>query len=595
MNVWCHLPTIINWRRILRFAVLLMLFVAFITTLLLSVVSNAAPGVNQTISFQGRLLNAQGNVVADGYYNMQFKIYQDGSGTAAGNPDGTLKWTETYVNNGGNNGVLVKNGYLSVSLGSLTAFGTSIDWNQDTLWLSMNIAGSSTGCSTFNSAPCVADGEMLPMKRLTATPYALNSGKLGGIDAAGFIQNTTTTQTGNFTISGTGTASMLRGTAGIEAPLLDRSDAGTLAIGATNATAINIGSTAGDQIINIGAGPGDKTLAVGNSSGGSSLALRGGTSGVSVESSGGFTVHTNETDRDTLVIGSNGSATINLSNETGFVINNGLDQGVLQVGNDGSIETGTDSTLAVKGTATFSRGAQIGNGTDDGDPSLLTLDRSSAAPAAANDALLGSMYYDTTLGKVQCYEADGWGACSASPDSFVTLSPEYSNAVTNGIGLGTMSSDVCSDTLNINDGSEVNGTPQPTICGTNETYNFYDWTSDEATTQTKSIFVTYQLPTNFKEFVAGSTSIKGRTDSSDSAVTYKIFQNTPTGLIACGTDIAVSTGAKTNWQTGTASGSSDPSSCNFSAGDSVVFKITMSSANDAHAYASTLSFAFKNN
>lgn len=593
MNVWCHLPTIINRRRTLRFAGLVTLSVALITTLFFSIASYAAPGVNQTISFQGRLLNTQGNVVPDGYYNIQFKIYQDGSGLAANNPDGTLKWTETYVNNGGNNGVLVKNGYLSVSLGSHTPFGSSIDWNQDTLWLSMNIAGSSTSCSTFGSAPCASDGEMLPMKQLTATPFALNAGKLGGIDAAGFIQNTTTAQTGNFNISGTGTANVLQGIAGIEAPLLDRGDGGTLSIGATNATTIAIGSSNGDQVINIGTGPGNKTLAIGNTDGTSLLALQGGTSGVQVQSSGGFSVHTNATDRDTLVIGSAGDATINLSTATGFVINNNSDQGILQVGNDGSIQTGSDSALAVNGTATFSKGVQIGNGTADGDPTLLTLDRSAAAPTGS-DALLGSMYYDTTIGKVQCYEADGWGACSASPDSFVTLSPEYSNAVTNGVGIGTMTSDVCSDTLNINDGSLSGETTQPEICGTNETYNFYNWTSSQATNQTKSIFVTYQLPSNFKKFVAGSTSLMGRTDSADSAVKYQIYQNTVAGLVSCGTEVSVSTGAQTGWQKSTASGASDPSTCTFAAGDSIVFKVTTSASNDAHAYVSTLGFAYSN-
>ncbi len=593
MNVWYHLSTIFNQRRILQVAGILTLCVALITTLFFNVVANAAPGVNQTVSFQGRLLNSQGNVVADGYYNIQFKIYQDGSGNAAGNPDGTLKWTETYINNGGNNGVLVKNGYLSVNLGSINPFGTQVDWNQDTLWLSMNIAGSSTSCSTFGGASCGADGEMLPMKRITATPLALNSNRLGGIEASGFIQNTTTTQAGNFNISGTGTADKLYGVSGIEAPMFDRSDGGTLAIGSTNATTIDIGSS-GDQIINIGTGPGDKTLAIGNDSGESLLALRGGTSGVQVESSGGFTVHTNATDRDTLVIGSEGSATINLSTATGFVINNNLDQSLLSVNDDGSIQTGADSNLAVNGTATFGRGIQVGNGTDDGEPSLLTLDRSSAAPATANDALLGSMYYDTTLGKVQCYEADGWGACSSSPDSFVTLSPEYSNAVINGTGVGTMKSDVCSDTLNINDGSDIDELPQPEICGTNETYNFYNWTSAQNQAQTKSIFVTYQLPSNFKKFVAGSTSLMGRTDGSNAAVSYQIYQNTPNGLVACGTSTNVSTGTQTTWQKGIATGTADPAECDFEAGDSIVFKISMSAANDYNAYASTLNFAFSN-
>jgi hypothetical protein len=225
-------------RRTLQIAGLLTLCVALITTLFLSVATKAAPGVNQTISFQGRLLDTQNNVVPDGYYNVQFKIYQDGTGATAGNQDGTLSWTETYTNNGGTNGVYVKNGYLSVDLGSKTPFGTSVDWNQDTLWLSMNIAGASAACTTFGESPCLADGEMLPMKRLTATPYSLNSAKLEGKSASDFIQNNTTQQTANFNISGNGIANTLQGNTSVITPLLDRADAGELTIGSVNASTI---------------------------------------------------------------------------------------------------------------------------------------------------------------------------------------------------------------------------------------------------------------------------------------------------------------------------------------------------------------------
>jgi hypothetical protein len=559
--------------------------------LFFSVVANAAPGVNQTISIQARLLNSAGTVVPDGFYNIQFKIYEGGTGSATGNPDGTLRWTETYVNSGGNNGVRVSNGYMTVNLGSSTPFGNSVDWNQDTLWLSMNIAGLSTGCSTFNTGPCTADGEMVPMKRLTASPYSLNSARLEGRGADGFIQNGSTLQNGAFNISGTGRANILQGTAGIEAPLLDRSDAGALSIGSENATSIIIGSEATNQTINIGTGLGDTTLALGNTNGASSLSLQGGSAGVSVATNGGFTIHTESTDRDTLVIGSDGSTTINLSEDTDFVINDGSNQSVLQVGSNGTIETGASSNLAVNGTARFNQGIQVGNGTSDGDPTLLTLDRSTAAPTGSTDVALGSMYYDTTLGKVQCYEADGWGACSSSPDSFVSLSPEYSNAVTNGAGIGSLTSDICSDALNINDGSAA----QPTVCGTNETFNFYDWTSTELTEQTKSLYVTYQLPSNFKNFVEGSTSLMGRTDSVNSTLTYQLYRNTATGLVACGTEIAVSTGAQTTWQTGLADDTDDPAGCSFTAGDSIVFRINFKASDEAHAYASNLNFAFTNN
>lgn len=240
---------------------------------------------------------------------------------------------------------------------------------------------------------------------------------------------------------------------------------------------------------------------------------------------------------------------------------------------------------------------QIGGGVNGGPTTLFTLDRGASAPIASNnDALLGSMYYDTTLGKLQCYEADGWGACGSSPDNIVTISPEYTNAVLHGNGIGTMTSDLCSDYLNINDGS---GSPaQPTICGTNETYNFYKWTSPQATAQTYSIYVTYQLPSTFKEFNSGQTSLMGRTDNGSNGgsatVQYQIYRNSGTGLTSCGSTISVSTGTQTSWQIGNATGAADPSTCGFAPSNSIVFKIDMTTSKNANAYVGNLNFAFSN-
>ena len=235
---------------------------------------------------------------------------------------------------------------------------------------------------------------------------------------------------------------------------------------------------------------------------------------------------------------------------------------------------------------------QIGGGINGGPTTLLTLDKGASAPIAGdNEALLGSMYYDTTLGKLQCYEADGWGACGSSPDNVVTISPEYNNAVLNGTGIGTMTSDICSDTLNLNDGSSG----QPTICGTNETYNFYKWTSPQASPQTYSIYVTYQLPGVFKSFASGQTSIMGRTDSANATVQYQVYRNdATTGLTPCGSTITVSTGVVTSWQTGTATGAADPSTCGFAPGNSIVFKINVITSVNANAYVGNLNFTFSN-
>jgi hypothetical protein len=855
MTVWFTSLTIFKRPYALRVAMILALCVAITTTLLFGIISqttHALAGTNNTISFQGRLLDASGNVVPDGHYNIQFKIYQDGTGTSANDPDGTLKWTESYINNGGTSGVEVKNGYMSVNLGSLNPFGSSIDWNQDTLWLSMNIAGSSGSCTTFGSSPCVADGEMLPMKQLTASPYAINSGLLQGKTAGNFVQlgqgvqedattNTSSifinkSSTGNlvqlqsaatdvFTVGnagdltfgsnsdktisvdtsaadtagkglsviggtgGTGTGAdggdliLQGGSAGgtngdggnLQIDAGAKTGAGTggsIDIGTTNASSINIGSisiaatqdinigtnnTAGSTSnVNIGAGGSaaagttniqskddttistdgtqrarfsgtDDTLYVGNADAsgnattangftiqgtsstgtnaqGGSVTLQSGaaTSGdanggnlnliagvgsgtgttglvvintptfqtasqqdfatdgtvtqANIDGNGVLILNATTTGRtatmsdptiatagrivyvtaagtsNTFTLAVNGGGAGNLitmrANTTAALVWNGSDWTVAGAGSSSTLQDIYNNTLGTNGNTQLVLGdgsnssglaindnsanpvtggllnvndansnslfsvnsgdVKIGDGT--GDVTLLTVDKAASAPTV-DSSMVGSMYYDTTLGQLQCYEAAGWGACAASPDDFVTISPEYSNAVMHNTGIGTMTSDLCSDALNINDGSSA----QPTICGTDETYNYYNWTSSQLTDQDRSIYVTYQLPTSFKGFVSGSTSLMGRTDSSDSAVSYQVYRNnSTTGLTACGSVVSVATGSQTTWQKGTATSTADPSTCGFAAGDSIVFKINLTSKNDANAFASTLSFAFSN-
>lgn len=137
---------------------------------------HAAVGINEQLNFQGRLLNGAGGVVNDGNYNMRFKIYQDGDGDPD-TADETLKWTETRTSG---DQVRVVNGYFSVQLGSVNTFGSSVDWDQSILWLSIEIGGTS-GSPAW-------DGEMDPFKRLTAVPQAFNSQNLGGRSASQFVQ-----------------------------------------------------------------------------------------------------------------------------------------------------------------------------------------------------------------------------------------------------------------------------------------------------------------------------------------------------------------------------------------------------------------------
>jgi hypothetical protein len=233
---------------------------------------------------------------------------------------------------------------------------------------------------------------------------------------------------------------------------------------------------------------------------------------------------------------------------------------------------------------------QIGSGSNGGPVTLLTLDSAASAPIEANNqSLFGSMYYDTTQGKIQCYQASGWGSCGAAPDNIITISPEYTNAVMHGTGVGTMTSDICSNALGINDGSSG----QPSVCGTNQTYNFYKWTSPQASTQSYSIYVTYQLPMTLRSFASGSTSLQAKTDSTNASVSYQIYKSNSSGLTPCGGSVSVATGA-TAWTSGVATGLADPSTCGFSPGDSLVFKITATSSSNANAYIGNLGFTFSN-
>lgn len=1046
--------------------------VLFISTILmgvfmvtLSVAPKAHAATNQQMNFQGRLLNAQGAVVPDGFYNIQFKIYQDGTGTTAGNPGGTLKWTENWLNSGGK-GVQVINGYMSVQLGSINPFASQVDWNSDTLWLSMNIGNTNVSCTPFTS--CAPDGEMVPMKRLSSVAYAMNATMLNGKTADNFIQNQNSAVqvAANIWIDGT-----TRVDTAVLSPTLDTADATTLNIGAANAVNVSIGKSAGSISLRAstttvgtsgsaatimgatqtvanttgdtltikgstgnGAGAGGQLVIQGGDGGvtngadGGSLYLSGGTgtgsgvdglvimttptfstttndvncytggslvasnctiSSTSINSSSAVIVgFSNEARTATLpdptiltagrviyVTAANGSSDFTLSvnggglgnqiamrqNSSAAMIWNGNDwtaagasssttlqsaydntlqsaggaelivsktsttngltirdsstnpvngtlmsiqtssaAGLLSVNgnvaeystNSGAevagasattfpantwlpiggatvvryttagnyIATGKGSTSvltnttagsgvrnrlsialvpnmtynvsfgtrllagtfsdlqvyysadgsaasapcattkspvtsiwtkinctfvapasgivadnsilirqASSGTArtfyvdnlsvtiaadfnyatdgsandgdnftsnwsfvnatsgagsitrsttdgedasdsaqvTLSTGAanagirnrlsvnplpstlyrmtayakvtsgtftnfkiryspdgstgssgnytdcvdyntrtlttttwtkitcfiqtsstpatnphayfveesaqartfrvdaftmtlttntasnvQIGGGENGGPTTLLTLDKAASAPIAINnDALLGSMYYDTTLGKLQCYEADGWGACGSSPDTIVTISPEFTNAVLHGTGIGTMVSDLCSDTLNINDGSSG----QPNVCGTNETFNFYRWTSPQPSAQTYGVYVTYQLPASFKSFESGSTSIIGRTDSANSTMQYQVFRNdSSSGLVPCGPTVLVSSGDVSSWQPGIATGTADPSTCGFVPGNSIVFRINVTASQNANAYIGNLNFKFSN-
>ncbi len=251
-----------------------------------------------------------------------------------------------------------------------------------------------------------------------------------------------------------------------------------------------------------------------------------------------------------------------------------------------------------------SNNVQIGGANKGGPTTLLTVDRASSAPIAANnDAYLGSMYYDTTTGRIQCYEADGWGACGSSPDNIITLTPEYTGAVlgtpgnASGLGnvtagIGVLTADFCSNETG------VLVTPATgNICANHEARNFYRWTSPQATQQVYSIYVSYKLPTTFKQFNDSNTiKLTALSDNLTNGVaTLQVFRKKSDGtaVSSCGGAQTINTSINTWQQQSYDAG--DETICGFQGGDNIVFKIDVKSQSNGNIYIENMDFVFTNN
>ncbi|HXR49924.1 MAG TPA: hypothetical protein VN778_02765, partial [Verrucomicrobiae bacterium] len=141
--------------------------------------------VADTINFQAKLETSDGAIANDGDYNVEFKIYNAASG-------GTALWTEDYLNSA-SHGVHVVNGYLTVNLGSITAFPSTMAWDQS-LYITMNIGGTGGSASW--------DGEMSPRLQLTSVPYAFQAKSASQLQVSsggnvGTLSFTTPTTTDN--------------------------------------------------------------------------------------------------------------------------------------------------------------------------------------------------------------------------------------------------------------------------------------------------------------------------------------------------------------------------------------------------------------
>jgi hypothetical protein len=200
--------------------------------------TDAATGINQEMSFEGKIVTSSGQNIPDGTYSMEFRIYTGCTNEPASSTGCTAVWTEDYLNNN-SQGITFTSGTYQVNLGSICAFTTStcennsntaVNWNSYPLYLSLQI-GNTSNCSANNpgsslfTADCGGDGVMNPFILLNSTPYSFNSNELGGLTASQFGQiAANNTWTGSNTIQSTSTTAFQVQTASATILTVDTTD-----------------------------------------------------------------------------------------------------------------------------------------------------------------------------------------------------------------------------------------------------------------------------------------------------------------------------------------------------------------------------------
>jgi hypothetical protein len=447
-------------RVLLLMALLCSLFVVSVLSLVQGDRLQAAPGINRTINFQGKVTNPNGTNVADGSYQFVFRLYTVASG-------GTATWTETVT-------LAVDDGIFQHNLGSSTALPGSVDFNTDNIYLGI----------TFNSDPA---GEMTPRVRFTASPYAFNADNLDGLDASAFVQLTPSAQqTGSINVSGNiASGATISAVTSLQAPLLDTASAGTLAIGTTNATDVLLQknttvassrsfTVAGGATSLTGAGTGDAFVLSNSTSTGNIAVFRDNVTTVFNMADGGYALFQNTTDSPTAfqILRQGGSALFTADTQNSLV------------------RVASSAATTLSGVALFTTNGEftttlrIGNSTDGADFSGST----------------GPTYRGT-----------------ARPTRRVSMVPEFPGAVMSADGadnIGNMTSDFCSGTgrKNINN----------SFCATDDEHNYYRWVSQSGT-QDYDIYVRSQIPSDYDTQSLSAVNMFGWRTTANDIVSLSLY------------------------------------------------------------------------
>ncbi len=336
----------------------------------------AATGINQQISFQGKVVNSNGTNVTNGSYTFVFRLYDVDTA-------GTHIWTESKS-------LTVTDGIFQTNLGDTTALPGSVDFNTDNIYLGIN----------FN-----ADGEMSPRVRFTAAPYAFNAKKVGGLtvtDTTGTltIPNGKTisfadafTTTGAFPLTLTTTASTTATLPSGTITLADLATSQSLTnktIGSTglvfSGAATDITTASGESLVIVAAGAG--TIDIQDATTVDSLTTD--TAGITIASGQSYS--------------GSGAVTLASATASDLTINSGT-TGTINIGTDASAET-----INIGNTGAAVKTIAIGNNTQ---ANTITIGDASVTGLSLTD--------------------DNWSVSAGGAGAFVSLSASSAIAANGGI------------------------------------------------------------------------------------------------------------------------------------------------------------------
>lgn len=424
-------------------------------------------------------------------------------------------------------GVALTNGLFSVQLGTVTPLPASL-FASGPLYLEVELPSPATATT---ASPSWTEGPMSPRNQMATSAYAYNSETLDGLDSSAFGQlsaNNTFTGSNVFTGALQGESSLTLGTTSAQGSLVVHDGNGQTGT-------IVVADTAGSYTYTIPVTTTNDTFCLqtlancGGAGGGITTvgALDGGTANVNGASISGSTIY--------------------LQSASG--IYSGLVNTTTQTFAGNKTFSGT---LTVSSGATFSGTLVVG-----------------------------------TVGDGISFTSNGIALSgTARGQKTVTLIPEYAGATFVGDGTnntGSLSSDFCSDTLGINTG-----------CGGNvsqDGFNYYEWTTTQATAQDYDIYVRYRIPSDYSSGSLSNLSIWGSTDVSgaSNSVVLSLFEDG--SATPCATTGNAAT-VDTDWSS--ASVASPIGSCTLAANDYITFKVKLSASNStAYLRAGQISFDYR--